>query len=183
MIFQSKALEEQALVEVAAQMCVAARTAPKTKGIDIISTMVLTGVEKDALADKIAELGKKEFKEDAPAWYGRDAISVKKCTAIVLIGAKKFYRGMKFCSYCGFEDCAHCQKAGGNCAFMFIDLGVAACSAATIAASHFVDNRIMMSIGKAAMALKYGGPDMYWLGIPLSASGKDFSFDRVVPTK
>ena len=34
MIYESKELEEKALLATAAKMCVAARTAPKTRGID-----------------------------------------------------------------------------------------------------------------------------------------------------
>ena len=58
MMYQSQQMEEQAVLQVAAEMCAAARTAPKAKGIDKICTMVLTGEEKDQLAKKMEEIGK-----------------------------------------------------------------------------------------------------------------------------
>ena len=42
MIYRSEQMEEQAVLQAAAQMCAAARTAPKAKGIDEICTVVLT---------------------------------------------------------------------------------------------------------------------------------------------
>ena len=42
--------ENKAVVEVARLMLLAARTAPKGKGIDDIDTLILTGKEKDAVA-------------------------------------------------------------------------------------------------------------------------------------
>ena len=65
-------MEEQAVLATAARMCAAARTAPKAKGIDRIVTLVLTGAEKDALADKMHEVARREF-GDAPSTFHRDA--------------------------------------------------------------------------------------------------------------
>ena len=52
MIYRSEQMEEQAVLQAAAQMCAAARTAPKAKGIDEICTVVLTGKEKRSLRKK-----------------------------------------------------------------------------------------------------------------------------------
>lgn len=40
MMYQSGQMEEQAVLQVAAQMCAAARTAPKAKGIDEILSLI-----------------------------------------------------------------------------------------------------------------------------------------------
>lgn len=178
MIYQSDQMEEQALLETAARMCTAARTAPKTMGKDNIVTLVLTGEEKNLLADKMDEIGKREFGEKADAWYGRDADNVRMAKAVVLIGIKRTYRGIKHCSFCGFEDCTVCKTSGGNCAFSYMDLGIAVSSAALAAAEGYVDNRVMFSVGKAAAEMAYLPDDILWHGIPLSAAGKNIFFDR-----
>ncbi len=112
-------------------------------------------------------------------WYGRDAANVRAAQTIVLIGAEKKRRGVSHCGYCGFSDCEGCKKAGGNCAFAYIDLGIAVSSAVSIAALDMMDSRIMYSIGKAADEMGYE-PDILWLGIPVSVSGKNIFFDRGV---
>lgn len=112
-----------------------------------------------------------------PTWYGRDAACVRKAQAVVLIGAEKKLRGVPHCGYCGHENCAGRQAAGSNCGWAYVDLGVAVSSAVTIAAADRIDNRIMYSIGKAAVEMDFSS-DVLWLGIPLSVSGKNIFFDR-----
>lgn len=180
MIYESKELEEKALLATAAKMCVAARTAPKTRGIDEVLTLVLTGEDKDRLADQVDEIGRRDFGEAAPVWYGRDAKNLRDAGAVVLIGIEKTYRGVAHCSFCGFKDCSACKEAGGHCAFLYTDLGVALSSAVMVAAQAQVDNRIMWSVGKAAAELKLGEKDVFWIGIPMSVSGKNIFFDRQV---
>ena len=177
MIYQSKQMEEQGILQTAAKMCTAARTAPKAMARDYICTLVLTGPEKDALADKMDEIGQREFGEKADRWYGRDAGNVRTAQAVVLIGVKRSFSGVPNCGLCGFENCSVCKEKGGNCAFAYIDLGVALSSAALAAADGFVDNRIMFSIGKAAMEMGYE-EDVFWHGIPLSIAGKNKFVDR-----
>lgn len=177
MIYRSEQMEEQAVLETAARMCTAARTAPKAMARDFIRTLVLTGTEKDTLADKMDEIGRCAFGEKADRWYGRDAENVRAAHAVVLIGIKRSFRGVPNCGLCGFENCADCKERGGNCAFAFIDLGTALSSAVIAAAAGFVDNRIMFSIGKAAMEMNYE-EDVFWHGIPLSAAGKNKFVDR-----
>lgn len=50
MRYASRELEEKGILDTAARMCAAARTAPKGRGIDRIETVVLTGEEKEAAA-------------------------------------------------------------------------------------------------------------------------------------
>lgn len=178
MIYQSGAMEEQAILQTAARMCAAARTAPKAKGKDYIRTFVLTGEEKDALADKIDEIGRRNFGEESDLWFGRDANNVRSAQAVVLIGIDRVYRGVAHCSYCGFHGCAACKSAGGNCAIAYVDLGIAIASAAETAMIDKTDNRIMYSIGVAAAEMGYTDSDALWHGIPISVSGKNIFFDR-----
>jgi len=183
MIYSSKQMEESALLATAAAMCAAARTAPKGKGIDTIETLVLTGADKDALADKMEEIARREFGGDPTNWYFRDAANLRTAAVVVLIGARRGHRGIPFCSYCGFDNCAACKQAGGTCAFVSIDMGIALGSACAVAADARVDNRIMFSAGKAAMEMGYADGDVLWNGIPLSVSGKSPFFDRRVSMK
>ena len=177
MLYQSDYLEDQAILQTAERMCAAARTAPKAQGKDTRSIFVLTGEEKEKLAQTMELVGEREMGDKIGTWYGRDAANVRACGAVILIGAGKKGRGVPHCGYCGFEDCKQCKNAGGNCAFAYVDLGIAASSAVSTAALDKVDCRIMYSVGKAAAEMDFA-PDCFWLGIPISISGKNIFFDR-----
>ena len=177
MLYQSDFLEEKAILQTAAKMCAAARTAPKAHGKDTLHTLVLTGEDKELLAQKMEEIGTREMGDKMNTWYGRDAANVRKAQAVVLIGADKMYRGVPHCGFCGFEHCGACKAAGGNCAFAYVDLGIAVSSAVSVAAVDMTDSRIMYSVGKAAEEMPYG-ENVMWLGIPVSVSGKNIFFDR-----
>lgn len=174
-IFEKQA-EEDAIIQTAKIMCQAARTAPKAKGLDYIRTAILTGEEKDRLADEMEQLGNKF----GYSFCLRDALNVQTSTAVVLIGAKNVPRGLNDgCQFCGFENCQACIKNCGQCAYTGIDLGVAVGSAVSVAADFRVDNRIMFSVGRAAVEMKLLGSDVTQvMGIPLSATGKSPVFDR-----
>lgn len=58
MLYKSDYLEEQAVLQVTTKMCAAARTAPKAHGKDTLHTLVLTGEEKEKLAQKMEKVGK-----------------------------------------------------------------------------------------------------------------------------
>ena len=177
MMYQSLQMEENAILQTAARMCAAARTAPKGHGKDTLLMLVLTGAEKEELAQKMEEVGLREMGDKMDTWYGRDANNIRKAQAVVLIGADKKQRGVPHCGFCGREDCAGCKEAGGNCAFAYVDLGIAVSSAVEIASSDKVDCRVMYSVGKAAAEMNYA-EDVIWLGIPISVSGKNIFFDR-----
>lgn len=177
MLFKSNELEGQAVMQTAARMCAAARTVPKAHGKDTIHTFVLTGEEKEKLALKMEEVGTREMGDKMYTWYGRDAANVRSAHAVVLIGADKKQLGVPHCGYCGFGDCDGCKKAGGNCGFAYVDLGIAVSSAVSAAAIDKVDCRVMYSIGKTAEEMDFAC-ECIWLGIPVSVSGKNIFFDR-----
>lgn len=176
MKYDSKTAENAALLAAAEGMCAAARTAPKTKGVDRIATMILTGEDKDALAlemERLAEpLGYK--------FFARDADCVRKAGALVLIGSSKAVAGLgEGCAMCGFKGCADNEANGALCAFNPIDLGIAVGSAVSVAADARVDTRVMFSVGRAALEMGLlGGEVKLALGIPLSILGKSPFFDR-----
>jgi uncharacterized ferredoxin-like protein len=59
------------------------------------------------------------------------------------------------------------------------ELGIAACSAAGIAANFHADNRLMFSIGRSCLHLNVFGEGVKQaIGIPLSITGKSPFFDR-----
>ena len=51
MIYTSEEMEKNAALEAAARMMAAARTAPKTRGMDGLMTCCVTGEDKDRLAE------------------------------------------------------------------------------------------------------------------------------------
>ncbi|MCJ7855660.1 DUF2148 domain-containing protein [Lachnospiraceae bacterium NSJ-143] len=177
MLYESSYLEEKAVLQTAARMCAAARTAPKAHGKDTVHTLVLTGEEKEQLAQKMEAIGTREMGAKMNTWHGRDAANLRAAQAVVLIGTEQKQRGVPHCGYCGFRDCMECKNNGGNCAFAYVDLGIAISSAVSLAAVDMVDNRIMYSIGKAAAEMGYAD-GVLWLGIPLSIAGKNIFFDR-----
>jgi uncharacterized ferredoxin-like protein len=182
-MIESKKGEREAILETAKLMLVSARTAPKTSGIDDLQTVILYGEEKDAIADKMDEIGEKRKIEG----FRRDAQNVRDSEAVVLIGVRgKKSLGLS-CGSCGYKGCAefdHAKKkigkdfAGPTCLFKALDLGIALGSATKTASMLNVDNRIMYRIGTAALKLKLLSEATVIMGIPLSAKGKNIYFDR-----
>ncbi|MCK5006943.1 MAG: DUF2148 domain-containing protein [Spirochaetia bacterium] len=168
-------MERDGLLEVARRICIAARTAPKGKGTDNLITLVLTGTEKDEVAQEMQRVGE----ETGVAFFVRDAENVRSAGALVLLGTKINALGVPNCDFCGFKDCAENEKNKGICAFNTGDLGIALGSAVSVAADNRVDNRVFFSAGRAAVNLKILGPEVkIAYGIPLSVSGKSIFFDR-----
>jgi len=179
MVIQAKDAEMATVLNVAQQMCVAARTAPKARGIDYISTCIVTGEEKDKLAGEMERFGA-EFGEKYQSRMARDAGNVRNSQAVVLIGTTYQTRGLgDGCALCNFKNCAECAEKGAVCVYDPMDLGIAVGSAVAMAADMRVDNRVMFTIGKVAIAGGYLEKSVRLaMGIPLSATGKSPFFDR-----
>ena len=62
MIYTSEEMERNAALETAARMMAAARTAPKTRGMDGLTTCCVTGEDKDRLAGTMRGLAEKRGK-------------------------------------------------------------------------------------------------------------------------
>ena len=175
MIQLNSEAEKDAILHAAGLLCVAARTAPKGKGKDLLITAVVSGEEKLRLAQKMREIAER----DGVGFFARDAGNLEGVEAVVLLATRKEPLGLPHCGYCGFNDCRAMQQAGGTCSFNTGDLGIAVGSAASRAADLRLDNRIMYSAGKAALELGLLGEEAaIAYAIPLSATGKSPFFDR-----
>jgi uncharacterized ferredoxin-like protein len=170
-----------AILQVAGLMELAARTAPKTKGEDFVKVMILSG-------DKVRELAEGMYKFGAVRKKGnfdRDGHNVAVSSAVILIGLKNATAAGLDCGACGFVNCDAFKAApvedgdfkGPICVYRHIDLGIAIGSAVKTAQMLNIDNRVMYRIGVAARAMKIVDWD-YVLGVPLSATGKSPFFDR-----
>lgn len=168
-------LENSAAVQVSALMAAAARTAPKTRGIDNIRTVAIDDEPtKQKLIAKMREIAEKESRPG----MARDAGNIERSPAVVVIGVEANTAGLN-CGFCGKPTCEALEESGGICTFNSIDLGIATASAAEVAGRFHVDNRIMYSIGRASLDLGLLGPKVKQaLGIPLSITGKNPFFDR-----
>ena len=168
-------LEKDAALATTGHMAAAARTAPKTCGIDNIEVFSIDDDKtKELLMSKMTEISQKENRPS----LARDANSIAASHAIVAIGVKSNPSGLN-CGFCGHATCEELKKTKGVCAYNSIDLGIAVTSAVSVADQFHVDNRIMYSIGRACIELKlFSAGVNQALGIPLSVTGKNPYFDR-----
>ena len=176
MIVFDKDLEEEAVLEIGRLMAAAARTSPKGKGSDTITTALLTGAEKDKVAARMELIA---ANEEIP-FFQRDANNIYQVPAVLIIGTRFKPLGVPYCGDCGYKDCRECAEKGeGRCNFNVIDLGIALGSAVATAALHHVDNRIMFSCAKAVLDLGLL-PEVIKMAyaIPLSLTSKSPFFDR-----
>lgn len=175
MITKSEDAEIHALKNIAEMMCIAARTAPKACGIDNLEIALIEG----SIKDRIAEEMKRICKETGIGFFGRDALCVDASPLLFLIGTKFAVTNCPNCGHCGFKNCAENIANKGICFFNPNDLGIAVGSAASVAANHRVDNRILFSAGRAALNLGVfpAAVKVVW-GLPLSSFGKNIFFDR-----
>ena len=175
MMYNSQEIEERAVERIADMMCVAARTAPKARGVDNLVTMVVNGKEKEQLSAEMRRIAQ----ESGMQFFERDANNLDKAAVVVLLGQKVKPIGVKPCGYCGYADCGECAQGTGICAISTGDLGIAVGSAVSTASLYHVDNRVMFSIGRAALNLGLLGEEVKIIyGIPLSVTGKSPFFDR-----
>jgi uncharacterized ferredoxin-like protein len=95
-----------------------------------------------------------------------------------VIGVKSAPAGLD-CGFCGYATCKELSGSKGICAYNSIDLGISIGSAVSMASRFNIDNRVMYSIGKAAMELGTFSKEVKQaLGVPLSVTGKSPFFDR-----
>ena len=176
-LLSEEQIRKEAIINVAHKMILAARTAPKGRGMDYIETKIAVDKTIIRIAEKMKEIGTRP--NTTPA-FTRDADNILNADALVLLGTKIGSLGLAYCSLCGFENCAEKEKHPDNpCAFNTGDLGIAVGSAASIAMDSRVDNRIMYTVGMAVKELALMSDDVKIIyGIPLSSSSKNVFFDR-----
>ncbi len=175
-VFESD-IKESVLVRTAEKMMTAARTAPKAKGIDNLVISMVRGETIKILSDKLKELAQDGT---GPDYFLRDANNILNSDAIIILGTKIKPLGIKYCGFCGYKNCEEkLEHPDSPCAMNTGDLGIAVGSAAGVAMDERVDNRIMHSVGKAAVDLKLLGEDVkIAYGIPLYIGSKNVFFDR-----
>ena len=171
----STEMEKQAALHVVGLMAAAARTAPKTRGIDNIRVLAIEDEPtKQQVIAKMREIARAEARPSLE----RDANNIAAAPAVLVIGVVSNPSGLN-CGFCGQRTCEALTAAHGVCAFNSIDLGIAACSAAGIASQCHMDNRVMFSIGRACLDLRWFDETVKQaLAIPLSVTGKNPFFDR-----
>ncbi|GAB4173592.1 MAG: DUF2148 domain-containing protein [Geothermobacteraceae bacterium] len=167
--------DQKFLLQAAAEICMAARTAPKGKGKDLLVTALVDDKEKKALIERMNLIAER----DSLAFFSRDAGNLEGSPVVILFGSRKDPLRLPHCGYCGFQDCDAMLEAGGTCSFNTGDLGIALGSAAARAADLRFDSRIMYSAGKAAIELGLLGTEVkIAYALPLSVTGKSPFFDR-----
>ena len=172
MIYNERDLREAQALDIAQKMIVAARTAPKGKGIDIIEVALITDEEIKQLSDTMVAM----VEEHGMKFFLRDADNILSAECVVLIGTREQTQGLN-CGHCGFTTCDG-RTGGVPCALNSIDVGIAIGSACAMAADLRVDTRVMFSAGLAAQRLNWLKDCKMVMAIPVSASSKNPFFDR-----
>ena len=158
--------DNKIVLQAAEQMCVSARTAPKAYGEDTIVTGILYGEELKKVQKEMRKIGK----EKNLSFLMRDADNIDGKVAVLIGTTLKSHQSV-FCA-------PHDERIG-RCIESAVDMGIAIGSAVSTASQLKVDNRVMLSIGLAALNLELLGKDVKMIyGIPLSVSGKNPFFDR-----
>ena len=173
MIINERIIREELVIQAARQMMVAARTAPKAKGIDIIEMALVTGVDKERLSNEMQNISvERDWK-----FFLRDAENIMQADVALIIGTRQQSQGLD-CAHCGAMTCEE-KPADTPCAINTIDVGIAVGSACAKAADLKVDTRVMFSAGFAAQRLALLGDECGCvIAIPVSATSKNPFFDR-----
>jgi len=171
-----ESIRTETLIAIAKQMLIAARTAPKARGIDNLEISMVESQGIEMISHKMKEIGE----AGNNSTFLRDAENILQATVMVIIGTKISTMGLKKCGHCGFKNCEDKEKHPDvPCTFNTGDLGIAIGSAVSIAMDNRIDNRVMYSVGHAVVELGLMGKEVKIVyGIPLSATAKNPFFDR-----
>ena len=127
--------EEDALLFVAKLMAASSRTAPKGRGVDRVVTAIVTGEEKERIAEATEK--KMEQKKNPIPAFKRNAEDLRRSSVVLLVGVKgtvpKKPEDPLDCGACGYASCAEFTEAekkrgedftGPICIFEAMDLGL-----------------------------------------------------------
>ena len=137
MILNERDSRHDQVLQIAQQMMIAARTAPKGKGVDIIEVAMVTESNIRILSDTMKQM----YEENGFKFFLRDAENILNAECIVLIGTREHPQGLN-CGHCGFDAC-DAREEGVPCAINSVDVGIAIGSACSVAADHRVDTRVI----------------------------------------
>lgn len=166
MILNERDSRHEQVLQIAQQMMIAARTAPKAKGVDIIEVAMVTESNIRILSDTMKQM----YEENGFKFFLRDADNILEAECVVLIGTHDHPHGMN-CGHCGFATCGE-REDGVPCAINSVDVGIAIGSACSVAADNRVDTRVMFSAGLAQQLDWLDGCTQVY-AIPVSASSKN----------
>ena len=172
MILSERNTRHEQVLQIGKQMMVAARTAPKAKGVDIIEVALVTDEDIHRLSEEMRVV----CEENGFKFFLRDADNIMQAECVLLIGTHELPHGLN-CGHCGYATCGD-RPAGVPCALHSVDVGIAIGSACGLAADHRVDTRVMFSAGLAAQRLGILEGCRQVFAIPVSASSKNPFFDR-----
>lgn len=168
MVYDERDIRKAQALDIAQKMLVAARTAPKGKGVDVVECAVVDGDDLEALACTMEAIGE----ERGFAFFLRD-----KSLCVALVGTRTKLQGLN-CGYCGFPTCSE-KPQEAPCEVNSVDVGIALGAAVSRAQAFGVDTRIMFSAGLAAQQLSLLGEGVGQVyAIPVSISSKSPFFDR-----
>ena len=174
MIRDERDIRHGQAIDIAQKMLVAARTAPKGKGVDIIECAVADGDDVERLANEMERMAAERA---GRAFFVRDANNLRASECVVLIGTREKAQGLD-CGHCGYATCGG-RAEDVPCAINSVDVGIALGSACSKAADYRVDTRVMFSAGLAAQGLGLLGEGVCQVyAIPVSISSKSPLFDR-----
>ncbi len=172
MLYNERDIRHAQALDIAQKMLVAARTAPKGKGVDIIECAVADGDDLTKLAEEMRAISaERGFK-----FLLRDALNIEASECVLVVGTADRPQGLD-CGHCGYAHCAD-RAEGVPCAINSVDVGIALGAAVSKAADFRVDTRIMFSAGLAAQRLGWLGGCRQVYAIPVSISSKSPYFDR-----
>lgn len=171
-----KDIKETCVKDIAQKMLIAARTAPKARGVDNLEIALVKKEEIKEISDQMLKMVKND---NAPEFFSRDAQNILQAQCLILIGTKIATQGLN-CGLCGFKDCVEKESYPNHpCIFNTGDLGIAIGSMVGTACDNRVDNRVMYSVGQAAIQMRLLGENIkIAYGIPLAANSKNPFFDR-----
>lgn len=173
MIRNERNMRHELVVEAAHRMMLAARTAPKGKGVDIIEIALLSD---RADLESLSEAMRRKGEATGMKFLLRDADNILQGEALLLIGTRSQAQGLN-CSYCGFPTC-ELKPEATPCAINSIDVGIAVGSACSVAADMRVDTRVMFSAGWASQEQGWLPGCSQTIAIALGAASKNPFFDR-----
>ena len=156
MIENERNIRRNLVIEAAHQLMIAARTAPKAKGCDIIEIALVS--DRSDLEALAAEM-RRQADITGMKFLLRDADNIP-------AGA-----------YCGYESCA-LKPDYVPCAFNSIDVGIAVGSVCSRAADLRLDSRVMFSAGWCSQKLNWLPDCSLSIAIALGAASKNPFFDR-----
>lgn len=177
MIYNERDMRTETVRMLAEAVMVAARTAPKAKGRDLVEIAMLTDEDVERLSDMMLKVSE----ESGLKFLLRDAANILQSQALLLIGTRNVAEVCSLnCGYCGFDTCL-AKPAQVPCAMNAIDVGIAIGAACSKIADFRLDSRVLFSAGWVAKRMGVLLECDLVFAIPLSSSSKNPFFDRKSP--